>query len=294
MLRWRSHAYGRACHCKTLRHFYRPHAPTLSCVGDFIHTGSQTSLHSLRVLQLLMQNAMGAALALLLLLAPAAALEVVLVAEGNPHDATADTGCCPAQALPPETLLPEAPFLTKQQDTFVRARPLRHAGRSVPVFTFRQPERLSHRMLPFDLALVTDVDPTGIVEVAAPAESASDSWFPDYAWSHFVVCSMGDAPLHTAKHLGWRFTRKPHAVGLGPASFVALIVRPERRDAEPTGAELASPIAVSAAGATKEGDDDESVEAVYEAPLSIGVEAPGWLLKMMAALTARSARSASS
>ena len=88
-------------------------------------------------------------------------------------------------------------------------------------------------MLPFDLALVRSIAPTGIVEVPAPAEHAADSWFPDYSWDHWIVCaSVADKP----QHLGWRFTRKPGAVGPGPATFVALIVAAKDKEA---GAEAA-------------------------------------------------------
>ena len=48
---------------------------------------------------------------LLLLLPLARGLEEALSVEGNPHAPHEDAACCPAQALPPETLLPLASSL---------------------------------------------------------------------------------------------------------------------------------------------------------------------------------------
>lgn len=218
----------------------------------------------------------------------AALEEAALHAEGNPHDASSAASCCPAQALPPATLLVEAALLTRQSDTFVRVRSRKHHGVPVEVFTFRQPARLSPRVLPFDLALVADVDPAGIVEVPAPPADAADSWFPDYSWSHFVVCASAGG--EAAKHLGWRFSRKPGAAGFGPASFVALIVRSEGSEVEPTAAlgarePLAAAVAVSDdAPFDAEPSDAETAEPM---PLPVGMDAPAWMLKMVVAITAR-------
>jgi len=214
------------------------------------------------------------------------ALDVVH-AEGNPHGgSTTASSCCPAQALPPETLLSEAALLGRQADTFVRMHTRRHLGHDVNVFSFKQPSRLSDRELPFDLALVSTIDATGIVEVPTPTPQASDSWFPDYAWSHYVVCTTaGDG----AKHLGWRFDRKPGALGLGPASFVALIVRSESSEAEPAGSVAShEPLAVAAAVGSDDTEEDVAALVVPQ-PLPVGLDAPGWLLKMVVAVTARSA-----
>ena len=177
---------------------------------------------------------------------------------------------------------------SRQGDTFVAIKVRKHAGVPVPVFSFRQPSRLSHLMLPFDLALVSGIDPTGIVEVPAPSDQAADSWFPDYAWDHWIVCQGTDAAA--PQHLGWRFTRKPDAVGAGPQTFVALIVAAKGKEAEAQAAgRVRVPLRV--AGTLREDDEaDATLEAGASEPvaaLPIGVDAPGWLTAMMAAVTAR-------
>lgn len=213
----------------------------------------------------------------LLLLAPSLALDGVLHVE-NPH-AVDVTACCPAQSLPPDTLLePTAAVMLKRQaDTFVDVKTRKHLGAPVTVFNFRQSVRLTDAPLPFDLALVTSIDPSGIVEVPAPSEAAEDSWFPDYAWSHFVVCTHGEK----ASHLGWRFTRKQP--GAGPESFVALIVRADEKPEAQAEAEPAMRVPVSVAVADVEAAEAPGVE------LPIGMPAPGWMSALVAAVTARAA-----
>ena len=226
-----------------------------------------------------------------LLVRSTVALEVLL-ADGNPHSDGAGTtaSCCPAQALPPQRMLgAEAALLSLQYDTFVRRRSRSHLGHPVEVFTFKQPARLSHLELGFDLALVDEMDPVGILEIAAQPAEAADSWFPDYAWSHYVICA---ASPNVPRHLGWRFTRKPLATGAGPDTFVALIVRTEDSVAEPALAALrAEPLAVSEAIPKPTDGADEHV--VHEASLKaatllVGVDAPAWMVTMFAAITARS------
>lgn len=213
----------------------------------------------------------------------------------NPHADSEGAACCPAQRLPIETLLPAPALLTYQADTFVKMRTRRHGQVPVQVFTFRQPARLSSHMLPFDLALVSSIDPTGIVEVPAPPAQAADSWFPDYAWDHWVVCQGTSA---TPTHLGWRFTRKPGATGApGPQTFVALIVAHKQTgEAEAAGGARAR-VPLTVAATLREEEEDEAASAMggsaAEPIGAVGVEAPGWMAAMVAALTARVASSSS-
>ncbi len=204
---------------------------------------------------------------LLLLLATCTlALDEGLVADGNPHASSNGAGCCPAQSLPTEKLLPSSALLEKQADTFLGLRTVKHLGQPIEVLSFRQPSRLSELELPFELVLSTSIDPSGIVEVEAPPADAHDSWFPDYAWRHWVVC---DAGVGQPTHLGWRFERKSGSAGPGPDHFYALIVRAERREGE--------------------GEAAARERAAAAAALHVGVEAPSWLVTMMIAVTARPA-----
>lgn len=279
----------------------------------------------------------------LLLTRASEALDTISV-DGNPHTGHENmegAACCPAQRLPVETLLPMPALLSMQADTFVDAKTRRHGDIPVQVFTFRQPDRLSHLMLPFDLALVSSIDPTGIIEVPAPAAQSADSWFPDCAhifspphtdatrgrshaprrsdvrvrasparapfvaadaWSHFIVCRGSHDDAAAAQHLGWRFTRKPGAAGAGPQTFVALIVASKRSKAAE--AARATAVRVDVRGGTTLREDDDSdaaaladedeveVGAENAPPLQIGVEAPGWMTAMLAAVTARVSTSA--
>ena len=206
-----------------------------------------------------------------------------IVAEGNPYDASAQPACCPAQAMPPHAFLMDELALSRQEDTFVHVRQRKHLGKAVHVFTFKQPHRLSEQELPFDLVLVRGEIPSeGIVEIPAPAPESSDSWFPDYTWSHFVICSTGDRP----HHLGWRFSRKASARGAGPDSFVALIVRPIQKEVE-VEVQGSLPLQVPVSGRVSVTNEEDASPSV----LPIGVEAPAWMLKMLAALSARAAHS---
>ena len=213
-------------------------------------------------------------LAILAVLAPAAAALEVLRAEGSPHDgacgaAGAACSSCPAQAMNPAQLLPAplAASLNLQADTLQRVDEHTHLGVPVPVFTFLQPRRLSPLELPFGVALMSEVPDAGLVAMEVPEHDAADSWFTDYAWRRVLYCASGAAgrPLH----LGWVYERKAGAVGPGPAQFVALIVRPEQEVERCAGAQCAKePLA---------------------SQLSVGIEAPHWMIAM-AAVTATRAK----
>jgi len=233
--------------------------------------------------------------AVLCTLAAVGARALDALAVENPHTAAAaGAACCPAQRLPPDTLLPAPELLAVQADTFVKRRARDHLGVPVTVFSFRQPARLSHLTLPFDLALVATIDPSEIVEVPTPPREAADSWFPDYAWTHFIVC-RGTSGTH--QHLGWRFERKADAQATGPQTFVALIVTGRESEvvAEAAGR---TRVRISAAAAQREDEEGEVVDAAAveevapAAPvaLPVGIEAPGWMAAMVAAVTASASR----
>ena len=205
-------------------------------------------------------------------LLPLASALDVLVAEGNPHhhqqcdgSSHACTTSCPAQALPPHLFLlaPVALGLKRQADTFLRVDAHSHAGVPVNIFHFKQPSRLSHLELPFGIALVSGVDERGLMSFAAPPSDAADSWFPDYSWSHVLMCSHGE---DSGLHLGWRFVRKPGASWAGPSEFIALIVRPDKSSEE----------------------DSRARRAVGGQELAVGIEAPAWMLAMAMATRVRS------
>lgn len=232
----------------------------------------------------------------------AALMDETILADGNPHMQHPDrTVCCPAQALPPSLLLPSSTMLSRQADTFVKLEWRKHLGVPTPVFHFKQPARLSPHELPFSLVLASDINPSGIFEIPVPdANEAADSWFPDYSWSHWVVCSQ---PNGRAMHLGWKFTRKATASGstaASPLSFIAMIVRTNDRDRTVAAAAAVEALAEGTAvvlptGASEAPEGELTVKLEVEPngemevqleSVPLGVEAPGWLAAMVAAVTA--------
>lgn len=121
----------------------------------------------------------------------------------------------------------------------------------MPIFHFKQPDRLNPKQLPFRLIRTRHIDPTGLVIIPVDPASSYDSWFPHYKWD-ILVCNSCDRMLH----LGWRFT--PKVAGSGD-TFYALIVdyaEDQRRSAEAT----------SERGMLEE--------------LTVGVRAPAWLIAL--------------
>jgi len=159
-------------------------------------------------------------------------------------------GACPQQgALDAASILTD-PVMT-QPDTLMMIARKTYMGVNVPIYHFKQPDRLNPKQLPFRLIRSRTVDPTGLVIVPVDARSSHDSWFPQYKWD-ILVCNACDKMLH----LGWRFT--PKEPGTGEA-FYALIVdynEDQRRTAEAT-----------------------SERGVLE-ELSVGVRAPAWLIAL--------------
>jgi hypothetical protein len=100
--------------------------------------------------------------------------------------------------------------------------------RTIPIYTFQQPDRISTRQLPFQLLLVTELTitaPHGITTV--DQKTASDSWFPGYYWSVVVVC---DCASFTFQHVGWKFTSEQDSYE--ESSFYALIVHLDKKETQ--------------------------------------------------------------
>uniref|UniRef100_A0A7S3AJ00 Uncharacterized protein n=1 Tax=Haptolina ericina TaxID=156174 RepID=A0A7S3AJ00_9EUKA len=207
------------------------------------------------------------------------------------HQKQPSPASCPAQALVPQTFLADALLLRKQEDTFLHAEQRTHLGEPVSVLHFKQPGRLSNLELPFALVLLADINPAGIVEVPTPANEAKDSWFPDFSWNHWVVCSQPDGSM---QHLGWRFTRKPSARSTGPESFVAMIVRVVERSgplASSVGALAETELVREAtpSSASLAADLKDAPEEVLLPELDVGIDAPTWLVGLAMAFSSRSA-----
>uniref|UniRef100_A0A7S0E2X0 Uncharacterized protein n=1 Tax=Hanusia phi TaxID=3032 RepID=A0A7S0E2X0_9CRYP len=122
---------------------------------------------------------------------------------------------CPAKGfLDPTTILNE-PVAT-QLDTLITIQRKSYMGVEVPIYHFKQPDRLNPQQLPFKLIRTRSVNPDGLLIIPVDPAAANDSWFPDYRWD-ILVCSSCEG----YQHLGWRFS--PKIAGAGE-TFYALIV----------------------------------------------------------------------
>ncbi|CAB9501253.1 expressed unknown protein [Seminavis robusta] len=124
----------------------------------------------------------------------------------NPHSPdTCVAGAFLDALLEPYHLIVK-PMLT-QMDTFQELSYAKVLTVPVPIYTMKQPARLSAAQLQFQLVLVKDVSAGTlnlIYEVPVPMEQAKDSWFPGYYWTPII---MGCSKDQGYNHVGWKFTK---------------------------------------------------------------------------------------
>ena len=142
-----------------------------------------------------------------------------------------------------------------QPDTFLSMETVKVDEASVPIYQFKQPERLSSLQLPFKLccskAFLQTMICTNLI-----GQQGLDSWFIGYKWS-VLVCSSDCNGKNM--HIGWHF--KP--VNSGEKGFYALIVKTDKK-----GNGIFSGV---------------SLEAFREF-IQVGVPAPAWMLTLLAAI----------
>jgi hypothetical protein len=131
--------------------------------------------------------------------------EIEIVA--NPHS---EDNVCSGSALLDRLLEPYQliikPVMT-QADTFQELSYAKVLTVPVPVYTMKQPERLSVRQLEFQLVLVKGLaagTANLLQEVPVPMEQAVDSWFPGYYWTPIIMACGGND--NNFQHVGWKFT----------------------------------------------------------------------------------------
>ena len=185
---------------------------------------------------------------LALLAAPLARAKRSATPIANPHQSGAAVACAPP-AVDRESIM-VAPLAT-QTDTLLRIEVVEVNGLDVPIYSFKQPARLSTLELPFKVLPVARINAANIVALRVDEQHALDSWFPGYKWDVLVDVSCNS-------HVGWRFSPVD---GTGDA-FFALIVKTKDED-------LLS-VASSFAEALR-------------AKLSVGVPAAPWMLALLAA-----------
>lgn len=123
----------------------------------------------------------------------------------NPHAETVCSGGALLDALLEPYQLIIKPMVT-QADTFQELSYAKVLTVPVPVYTMKQPERLSAAQLNFQLVLVKGLSAGTanlIQEVPVPMEHAVDSWFPGYYWTPLIMACGGNDNF---QHVGWKFT----------------------------------------------------------------------------------------
>ena len=171
----------------------------------------------------------------------------------NPHVSDPTKNClCSSQIVVPQNTIFSPTQL--QPDTFLSMETVKVGEASVPIYQFKQPERLSSLQLPFKIVLQQSLPTNDDLYELEVGQQGLDSWFIGYKWS-VLVCSSDCNGKNM--HIGWHF--KP--VNSGEKGFYALIVKTD-----------------------KEGNgifSGVSLEAFREF-IQVGVPAPAWMLTLLA------------
>ena len=171
----------------------------------------------------------------------------------NPHMSGDGQCLCASQAIQPKnTIISPAPL---QPDTFLSMEHVKVAEYSIPIYQFKQPERLSAMQLPFKIVLQNKLPTLNEVHHVEVGEEGFDSWFVGYKWS-VLICSNCNGKY---THIGWHFKSIS-----GGNDFYALIVKTSNDNS------IFSSIS--------------SMEAFREM-IQIGVPAPSWMLGLLASQT---------
>ena len=170
----------------------------------------------------------------------------------NPHMSDHTSCLCSSQIVVPQNTIFSPTQL--QPDTFLSIETVKVGEASVPIYQFKQPERLSSLQLPFKIVLQQSLPANGELYELEVGEEGLDSWFVGYKWS-VLVCSSDCNGKNM--HIGWHF----QPVNSGEKGFYALIVK---TDKENNG--LFSGV---------------SLEAFREF-IQVGVPAPAWMLTLLA------------
>jgi hypothetical protein len=114
----------------------------------------------------------------------------------NPHDHSESVKSCPATPLIGCWNPHSSRSLSLQADTFHGLSYAKVLTVPVPVYSMKQPARISASELQFQLVLVNQVSTAAtsfLQEIPVDPEAAKDSWFPgrlDGDGNHFVSCSF--------------------------------------------------------------------------------------------------------
>ena len=168
----------------------------------------------------------------------------------NPH-APSSSCKCAAQTINLMNII-SAPGVV-QPDTFLGIESVKVASTILPVYMFKQPDRLNPQQLPFKLILLSSIPTDSLYDLPVDKAQSSDSWFQGYKWSILICTSDCGNPIH----IGWRF----ESLSDHSSSFYALIAKTNDENSLQTGL---SPL-----------------EALRDA-ISVGVPAPAWMIALLA------------
>jgi hypothetical protein len=170
----------------------------------------------------------------------------------NPYDSSKAAESCTTTGTSLDGLLEPYQLLTKpiqtQADTFQSLDYVTVLTVPVPVYTMKQPARLSAGQLEFQLVLVQQIASSAAMEslheVPVDPAAAKDSWFPGYTWAPLVMtCNSNsnsdnnDTDIDTDtgyQHVGWKFTATAEDSASTSSSslpfFYALMVHVEKKE----------------------------------------------------------------
>ena len=179
----------------------------------------------------------------------------------NPHASNGGSSfeacSCPAQTINLMDVVSSPGPL--QKDTFVSMETVKVGTHSVPLYMFKQPDRLNPQQLPFKLLLQQKIVMEGVEELfVSDKDGARDSWFEGYRWSILLCANCAANSGNSHMHIGWRF----ESIANPSDSFYALIAKTNEEN--------------SSWGSIY------SFEAFKNA-INIGTPAPHWMVALLAA-----------
>jgi hypothetical protein len=214
--------------------------------------------------------------------------------------------------LDPTYLISER--LVTQDDTLIDVSSVTILGRSIPVYHFQQPARISTHQYTFQLVLVRELSAVGRSSIQVvpvnDVKTSQDSWFPGYSWNPLVMTMIeistttngldpdndANQGLVMQRHVGWKFTAtQPH-----DSAFIRNMTAPSSSHNQPTSESSSSSSSStiphfyalmierthhdSGGGDGNNNSMNTSIADEIQEFISVGgMKAPGWMMALAAA-----------